>query len=160
MKTKAKHILILDNIRSVFNVGSLFRIADCVGINQIFLCGITPSPKDRFGKERGDLAKVALGAEKSVAWDTCEKTLSLVKKLKREGYKIIAIEQDKKSIDYKTLQLRSGKAAFILGEETKGISKQILKYADLIAEIPLTGEKESLNVSVAGAVVLFRILNR
>ena len=154
-----QNILILNDIRSVQNVGAIFRTADAVGIDKIYLTGYTPTPLDRFGRKRGDLAKSALGAEEFVAWEY-KKTISpLLLKLKREKFQIIAIEQDKNSIDYKKVKLGS-KNAFILGTEVTGIPKNILKKCDIIAEIPMRGKKESLNVSVAFGVAIFGMLDK
>ncbi|KKR43195.1 MAG: tRNA/rRNA methyltransferase (SpoU) [Parcubacteria group bacterium GW2011_GWF1_40_6] len=157
---KQQNILILNDIRSVENVGAMFRTADAAGINKIYLTGYTPTPLDRFGRKRGDLAKSALGAEEFVKWEQKKNVVQLLTKLKREKYSIIGIEQDKKSVDYKTLRLRSGRGnVFIVGTEVTGIPKNILKKCDIIAEIPMRGKKESLNVSVATGIALFRILN-
>ncbi|MBU0998957.1 TrmH family RNA methyltransferase [Patescibacteria group bacterium] len=154
-----ENILILHNIRSVENVGAMFRTADAVGINKIYLTGYTPAPLDRFGRKRKDLAKSALGAEEFVKWEAKKNLFALLRSLRQEKYFIIAIEQDKKSVDYKNLRLRSGRGnAFIVGAEVSGIPKSILKKCDIIAEIPMKGKKESLNVSVALGVALFRIL--
>lgn len=150
-------ILILHNIRSVENVGAMFRTADAAGINKIYLTGYTPAPLDRFGRKRGDMAKSALGAEEFVKWEQKKSILPLLTKLKTEDFKIIAIEQDKKSKDYKKVRL-GVKNAFIVGTEVTGIPKNILKKCDIIAEIPMHGKKESLNVSVALGIALFRIL--
>lgn len=159
-KLKTQNILILNDIRSVENVGAMFRTADAVGINKIYLTGYTPTPLDRFGRKRGDLAKSALGAEEYVAWEYKKTIIPLITKLKKDGFKIIAIEQDEKSIDYKTLRLGSGqRSAFIVGTEVTGIPKNVLEKCDVIIEIPMRGKKESLNVSVALGVALFRILN-
>ena len=158
MVRNQENILILHNIRSVENVGAMFRTADAVGINKIYLTGYTPTPLDRFGRKRGDLAKSALGAEEFVLWEQKKNIFSLLTKLKKEKYFIIGIEQDKKSVDYRKVKPKS-KNAFIVGAEVIGIPKNILKKCDIIAEIPMRGKKESLNVSVATGVVLFRILN-
>lgn len=159
MKKNQENILILHNIRSVENVGAMFRTADAAGIDKIYLTGYTPTPLDRFGRKRGDLAKSALGAEEFVKWEQYKNILQLLTKLKKEKYLIIGIEQDKKSIDYKTLRPRSGRGnVFIMGSEVGGIPKNILKKCDIIAEIPMRGKKESLNVSVACGIALFRIL--
>jgi tRNA G18 (ribose-2'-O)-methylase SpoU len=153
-------IVVLDNIRSVFNVGSIFRTADALGIKQIVLGGTTPAPIDRFGRERSDLIKVSLGAEKSVSWLYEENVLTFIKKLKKSGYQIITIEQSAKSVDYKKIKLaKNKKVVFVMGAEVEGVSKAILNIADIIAEIPMCGVKESLNVSVSFGVALFRILN-
>lgn len=151
-------ILILDNIRSVFNVGSIFRTAECAGVSRIYLVGVTPDPIDRFGRERKDLAKVALGAEKKVRWEHEKDIETLIKKLKKDGYQIVALEQAENSVDYKKFKPELP-TALILGEEVNGISKDVLDICDKIIEIPMMGEKESLNVSVATGVALFRILN-
>ena len=140
------------------NVGAMFRTADALGIDKIYLIGYTPAPLDRFGRMRKDITKSALGAENFIPWEQ-KKTISpLLKKLKSENFQIIAIEQDKKSIDYKKLALKN-KNAFIAGPEVTGIPKNILNACDVIAEIPMRGKKESLNVSVALGIALFRILN-
>ncbi len=157
---KKEIIVILDNIRSTHNVGSVFRTADALGIQHIVLGGTTPAPVDQFGRERKDITKVALGAEKSITWEYCAKVLPLIKKFKKAGYKIIAIEQAKNSVDYKKIKLaKDAKVVFVLGAEVEGVSKSILKIADIVAEIPMLGTKESLNVSVSFGVALFRILN-
>lgn len=160
-----ENILILHNIRSVENVGAMFRTADAAGINKIYLTGYTPAPLDRFGRKRGDMAKSALGAEEFVLWEQKKNIFPLLTKLKKEKFLIIAIEQDKKSIDYKKVSARGGpaygwkKKAFIVGAEVTGIPKNILKKCDIIAEIPMHGKKESLNVSVSLGIALFRICN-
>ncbi|MCC7160692.1 TrmH family RNA methyltransferase [Candidatus Nomurabacteria bacterium] len=158
MEKQQESILILHNIRSVSNVGAMFRTADAAGIDKIYLTGYTPTPLDRFGRKRGDLAKSALGAEGFVAWEQKKNVFPLITKLKKEKYLIIGIEQDKKSIDYKKVKLNS-KNVFIVGTEVTGIPKNILKLCDIIAEIPMCGKKESLNVSVALGIALFRMCN-
>jgi len=150
-------VLILPNIRSALNVGAIFRTADAVGINKIYLTGYTPRPTDKFGRIQKDIAKSALGAETWIPWEYEESLIKLISKLKKEKYQIIALEQDEKSIDYRKVK-RAEKVAIILGEEVNGIDKKILKKCDVIAEIPMHGKKESLNVSVACGVALFRIL--
>lgn len=148
----------LHNIRSVENVGAMFRTADAAGIDKIYLSGYTPAPVDRFGRKRGDMAKSALGAEEYVKWEQKKSLPAVLRSLRREGFYIIAIEQDEKSVDYKKIKAKS-KNAFIVGTEVTGIPKSILNKCDIIAEIPMKGNKESLNVSVALGVALFRILN-
>jgi len=158
MAKNQENILILQDIRSAQNVGAIFRTADAAGISKIYLTGYTPAPLDRFGKKRSDIAKSALGAEETVLWESKKSLSSLILKLKKDKYMIIAIEQDEKSIDYKKVKLIE-KNAFIVGTEVTGIPKNILKECDVIAEIPMRGKKESLNVSVATGVALFRILS-
>lgn len=149
-----KKIVVLDNIRSVYNVGSIFRTSDALSVDKIYLCGYTPTPKDRFGRDRKDLVKVALGAEKNIQWEYCKTTLEAIKILKKEKFQIIALEQADNSVDYKKVKIK-GNTAMILGEEVSGLSKEILKLADIVAEIPMQGKKESLNVSVAYGVAGF-----
>ncbi len=163
--------LILHNIRSVYNVGSIFRTADAVAITMVYLTGYTPMPVDRFGRVRKDFSKVSLGAEKSIPWEARKSIRTLLKELKVSGVKIIAIEQDTNAIDYKKVNPRTKHlfgagvkartlAALIVGNEVGGISKDVLKLCDVIAEIPMRGRKESLNVSVAAGIVLFRLFDR
>lgn len=154
-----KNFLILHNIRSVLNVGAIFRTADCAGIQKIFLTGYTPQPVDRFGRERSDFHKASLGAEKFIEWEYSKNISSVLKNLKKEdGVQLVAIEQDKRAQDYKHYKPK-GNTAFILGNEVRGLSKQILDKCDAVVEIPLRGKKESLNVSVTAGIALFRILN-
>jgi tRNA G18 (ribose-2'-O)-methylase SpoU len=186
-KQKLEVAIILDNIRSVFNVGSIFRTAETLGIKKIYCIGTTPTPVDRFGRRRKDFSKVSLGAEEIVGWEHIRNvgeeslnsgkieidTVMLINKLNKDGYKIIALEQSLRSVDYKKDLLQGifsnsvgeetyskGRVAIILGNEVSGVSSKLLKSADIIAEIPMLGKKESLNVAVAGAVFLFRILDR
>lgn len=154
-----KSILILHDIRSAHNIGSLFRTADAVGIDRIYLSSICPLPIDRFGRPRSDIAKTALGAEKSIPWESYKDIHALVSKLKKGGVQIIAIEQSDRAVDYKTISLQKS-VACILGNEVEGLSQDILESADTVVEIPMRGEKESLNVSVAGGIALFRMFDR
>jgi 23S rRNA (guanosine2251-2'-O)-methyltransferase len=163
MKNK---ILILNNIRSVLNVGAIFRTADAVGIDKIYLTGYTPAPIDRFGRHRQDFAKAALGAEKTVQWEQIDDgeddaDINLIEKLQSDGFKIVALELDEKSVDYKNLEFSDDeKVAVIVGNEVDGVSKNILNKVDVIAEIPMNGKKESLNVSVATGVLLYRVFDK
>jgi len=150
-------ILIIPDIRSAINVGSLFRTSDAVGISKIYLTGYTPCPNDKFGRIQKDIAKSALGAETWVPWEYKKTLIPLITKLKKDGFMIVALEQDKRSIDYRTLKVPK-KVAFIIGPEVTGLDKKILDRCDAIVEIPLSGKKESLNVSVATGIALFRIL--
>ncbi len=149
--------LILHNIRSTHNVGSIFRTADASAVKKIYLCGYTPTPIDRFGRKRKDIAKVALGAEETVEWKYEKSIKDLIDKLKNEKVKIVAVEQDKNSVSYKDFVLKKD-TVFILGEERNGIEKEILDKCDAVVEIPMRGKKESLNVSVATGIVLFRFV--
>jgi len=152
-------ILVLDDIRSVFNVGSIFRTAEAAGIKKIFLCGITPTPINRLGQARKDLAKVSLGAEKIINWEYCSSAARLISKLKSEKYYLIALEQNKKSEPlFKIKPKRIKKeTALVVGNEVKGIRQSILEKSDLIAEIPMLGQKESLNVAVALGIAVYHL---
>mgnify|MGYP001572456562 FL=1 len=135
----------------------MFRTADAAGIQKIYLAGYTPAPLDRFGRKRKDLAKSALGAEEYVKWEQVKSLPALLTKLKREKFLIIGVEQAENSVDYKKVSLKN-RNAFIAGAEVTGIPKNILEKCDIIAEIPMRGKKESLNVSVACGIVLFTVL--
>lgn len=153
----------MHNIRSLHNVGSIFRTADAAGAKKIYLCGITPAPVDRFEKIIPQFAKVSLGAEKYLGWKKFPSTLPLIKKLKDRGYKIFAIEQSKKSTPYFREARRAkgtAKIVLVLGNEVRGLPPAVLKSADKILEIPMLGGKESLNVAVAFGIVAFGFLSR
>lgn len=152
-------VLVLHNIRSVYNVGSIFRTADAAGVSNIILTGYTPAPLDRFGRERKDFGKVALGAQKSVAWKRIKNPHAAIVTLKSDGFFIAAVEQDPRAISIFDLKPPAKKpVALILGNEVRGLSKALLEKCDEIIEIPMKGKKESLNVSVAAGVALFTLL--
>ncbi|MFZ2831657.1 MAG: TrmH family RNA methyltransferase [Minisyncoccia bacterium] len=152
-----KSVAILDNLRSVYNVGSIFRTANAVGIDKIYLCGTTPTPLDAYGTPRKDFAKVALGAENTMSWEYVENTLQCVQKLKEENFYIIAIEQSENAVDYKTVRVNEN-TAFIIGNEVDGITSNVLAECEVTAEIPMRGSKESLNVTIAFGIGVYRIL--
>jgi tRNA G18 (ribose-2'-O)-methylase SpoU len=135
---KKETILILHDIRSKINVGSIFRTADAVGVTKIYLTGYTPAPTDRFGRPVQEIAKSALGAELTIPWEKKKDPKSVLKKLKAENFSIIAVEQSKKSVDYKKVKPKFP-AAFIFGNEVLGVSDSLLKLSDTIAEIPMKG---------------------
>jgi tRNA G18 (ribose-2'-O)-methylase SpoU len=157
------HIL-LPEIRSAHNVGSIFRSADCFGIAKIFLTGTTPRPTDRFGRSNAgpqkEIAKTALGAEKTIAWEYLEKAGDAIKKAKKDGFSIISIEQGLGSITpQEFIKInKSEKLLIIMGNEVTGIPKDIIKKSDHLIEIPMKGEKESLNVSVCAGVIMYELL--
>ncbi|OHA47111.1 MAG: hypothetical protein A3A80_01680 [Candidatus Terrybacteria bacterium RIFCSPLOWO2_01_FULL_44_24] len=154
-------IAVLHNVRSVYNVGSIFRTADAAGIEKIYLCGYTPAPLDRFKRSNIKLSKVALGAEEYLPWQKIFSTTKLLAKLREEGYLIFAVEQSKGSIPYFKLRKAdlSAKMVMVVGNELKGLPQAVLKQADKIIEIPMYGKKESLNVSVALGIVAFHMAN-
>src|SRR3972149_3602605 len=151
---KKEIVLILHDIRSAQNTGAMFRTAEAVGLNKIYLTGYTPAPLDRFGRERKDITKSALGAEKLVKWEAKKSLPAVIRRLRRDRFYIIAIEQSPKSIDYKKVSARGGpaygwkKLAFIVGNEVTGLTSSILKKCDVLAEIPLQGRKQPPNPSV------------
>lgn len=157
-KKDQENILVLHNIRSVENVGAMFRTADAAGVSKIYLTGYTPCPFDRFGRKRKDLVKSALGAEEYVSWEERKNIFPLLARFKREKYLIIGIEQAKNSVDYKKIKPKN-KNVFIVGAEVAGLPQNVLKKCDITAEIPMRGKKESLNVSVALGITLFRVCN-
>ncbi|MFH1246341.1 MAG: TrmH family RNA methyltransferase [Candidatus Liptonbacteria bacterium] len=151
-------VAILNNIRSIQNVASMFRTADGAGINKIYLTGITSSPLDRFGKPLQPFAKVSLGAEKSVPWEKVQRAGALTKKLKKDGYHIVAVEQHEKAVRFDKFDPRKHKKiAILMGEEVRGIPAPLIKLCDAVLEIPMRGKKESLNVSVAFGVASYAI---
>lgn len=146
--------LILHNIRSVHNVGSMFRTADAAGVSKIFLTGYTPVPVDRFGRVREDFAKVSLGAEKTVAWEHRARLVPLLCELRAQKVYLVAVEQDTHSVYYRNIKKRA-RTAFVFGNEVSGLPRSALNACDTIAEIPMRGKKESLNVAVAAGIILF-----
>jgi len=147
-------VVILDNIRSTYNVGAIFRTADAAGVSKIYLCGITPAPPNP------KISKTALGAEKFVPYEKITQTWRLLDKLKHESYKIIALEQTKNAKNiFQFRKLKATKIALILGTEVKGLSKNILKRCDFHLEIPMYGQKESLNVAVAFGIAGYQMRN-
>lgn len=154
-------MVVLHNIRSMHNVGAIFRTSDAAGIEKIFLCGFTPSPVDEFGETRVQVHKVALGAEEYVPWEKADKTYAVLDRLKKEGHKIYAVELSDNAVPYHKVKLSKKdkeKAVIVLGHELEGLSPAILKRADTIVEIPMLGKKHSLNVSVAFGIVAFGLL--
>jgi tRNA G18 (ribose-2'-O)-methylase SpoU len=157
MKRDAR--ILLYDIRSVHNVGAIFRTADAIGVERIYLSGYTPTPVDRFGMVRGDFAKASLGSEKTVAWESVPDALALIARLKGEGFKILSVEQDDSSVDYKDADLGE-RTLIIFGNEVSGVSRDMLDASDVIAEIPMRGMKESLNISVSAGIALYRWFDR
>ena len=143
-------IIVLDNIRSMENVGSFFRTADAFRIEAIYLCGITACPPHR------EIHKTALGADESVDWKYFETTIEACKHLKEIGYKIFAVEQIENSIKLDEFDTPA-KSAYIFGNEVAGVDDEVLPYCDQAIEIPQEGTKHSLNVSVTGGIVMFHL---
>ncbi len=158
-KKKAEIAVVLPDIRSSHNVGSIFRTSDGAGVSRIVLAGYTPCPTDKFGRQQKEISKTALGAEKSVPWTYEKSPKKALQNLKKEGFFIIAIEQSDRSVDYRKARISSKrKIAFVFGNEVEGLTKELLNLCDLVAHIPMKGMKESLNVSVAAGAALFRMI--
>lgn len=157
-------IVILDNIRSTHNVGSIFRTCDAAGVQKLYLLGITPAPIDRFGRTHPEIAKTSLGATESVTWEkvgdgegtATKEGLALLEQLHHDGYRIVAIEQAPDSVSLHDFS-RPEKVAYIFGAEVEGVQSEILNTTDTILEIPMYGQKESLNVSVTVGIILFQL---
>lgn len=147
---KRQVVLILDNIRSRENVGSIFRTADAAGVSKIYLCGITPTPPHE------KISKASLGAEEFIEWEYVKDTWRLVEKLKKEGYHTVALEQTKESEDIFKFEPRFP-LALIVGNEVDGVSQSVLKRVDKKISIPMYGKKESLNVAVAAGIALYQL---
>jgi tRNA G18 (ribose-2'-O)-methylase SpoU len=149
MAKKEIHV-ICDNIRSLYNVGSIFRTSDALGVSKVWLCGITGTP------EQSGLKKVALGAEESVAWEHTNQTRHAIAKLKKRGFKIVALELTKDSKNIKLFKPEYP-LALIVGNEVDGVSSALLKHSDAVVHIPMQGIKESLNVSVAYGIATYEL---
>ena len=147
---KTPVIVVLDNIRSLNNIGSVFRTADAFLIQKIYLCGITATPPHK------DIRKTALGATESVDWEYVENTVDLIKKLKSEDVKILSIEQAEGSVPLNKVAVAPSETyAVIFGNEVKGVQQEVVSESDVVVEIPQFGTKHSLNISVSVGVVLW-----
>ncbi len=144
-------MVIMDNIRSMYNVGSVFRTADAFLIEKIYLCGITAQPPHK------EIRKTALGADESVEWEYHKDTLQVVKNLQQDGYELIAIEQVDKSIPLEKFKPKKDKKyAVILGNEVKGVEQNVIDECQISLEIPQSGTKHSLNISVCAGIILWK----
>jgi len=152
---KSPIIIILDNIRSLNNIGSVFRTSDAFLIEKIYLCGITAQPP------HNDIRKTALGSTETVDWEYAENTLDIIEKLKSKNVKICAIEQAENATmlnDFKP-QLKT-KYAFVFGNEVKGVAQNVVDASDVVIEIPQYGTKHSLNISVSCGVVIWDVFSK
>ncbi|MEG2864937.1 MAG: RNA methyltransferase [Mucinivorans sp.] len=142
--------VILDNVRSALNVGSIFRTCDAMGVEELVLCGITATPPSR------EVHKTALGAELTVPYKYCKSTIEAITELKAEGYQIVAIEQDDRAVMLQNFATQKNqKYAYILGNEVDGVAADVLSLCETVIEIPQVGLKKSLNVSVAAGIVMW-----
>ena len=150
-------IVILDNVRSAHNVGSIFRTSDGAGVSKIILVGYTPAPVDRFGRVQPEIEKTSLGASLMIDWeqkDSGEQILKRVQELKAECFTVVSVEQTEKSISLYDFSVPE-KVIYVVGNEIDGVSKELLEVSDAVVKIPMQGKKESLNVGVAAGIVLF-----
>ncbi len=150
---KTPIVLVLDNIRSLNNVGSAFRTGDAFRIEKIYLCGITGQPPHR------DIQKTALGATDSVEWEYCLNTMEAIEKLKKDGYKICALEQAEKTVSLEKYQPNEDqKQALVFGNEVFGVEEEVLANSNVVLEIPQFGTKHSLNISVSLGIAIWDIM--
>lgn len=152
---KTPLVIILDNIRSQNNIGSIFRTCDAFLIRKLYLCGITATPPHK------EIHKTALGATDSVHWDYCDDTLKVVKKLKNEGYVVLAAEQTDKSIFLQDYFVQDDKAyALVFGHEMRGVDQTVIDECNGAVEIPQFGTKHSLNVAVSAGILIWHFLRK
>lgn len=158
MKSRMKHPvrILLWDVRSAENVGSIIRTADAAGAEEVCCAGITPGITDRFGRVNSKVTKASLGAERSVRVTSAPHPARAVRALARKGWRIVAVEQAERSVPYSSYAL-AAPTVLVMGNEVDGLPPEALKLADAVVEIPMSGEKESLNVSVALGVVLFAL---
>ena len=149
--------VILDNIRSLYNVGAIFRTSDAANIAKIYICGMTGSPDSQLQIQR--INKTALGAEQTVPWQYYRNPVRIINKLKKEGVKIYALENTLHATRYTNWDYQFP-CALVLGHEVRGVSQKVLKLADKVISIPMYGQKESLNVEAAYAVAVYEILKQ
>lgn len=145
---------VLDNIRSAYNVGSMFRTAECAYISELILCGITARPPHK------EIEKTALGATQLLPWRYFPDTLEAVRVLKNEGWRIAALEITDESVPIQAVESEHFPLALVVGNEVTGVDERVLSTVDLVVEIPQYGEKESLNVAVAFGIAVFLLLER
>lgn len=149
-------IVILDNVRSIYNIGSVFRTSDAFRIEKIILCGITATPDSSLA----EIHKTALGAEQTVEWEYCENTYDAVQKVKSDGFVPVAVEQVEDSMKLDEYIIPVSKYALIFGNEVKGVQQEVVDMCDLSLEIPQYGTKHSLNVSVSAGIVLWEFVRQ
>lgn len=149
--------LILENIRSAYNVGAIFRTADGAGVDKIFLIGYTPNPIDRFGRVQTEIQKTSLGASTEIPWSHHQSSLDVIKELKIVGFQVVVLEQTFQSIPLKNFTIPK-KVVYVVGNEVGGVEEDTINQADVLVDIPMLGSKESLNVSVATSIVLYKDL--
>jgi 23S rRNA (guanosine2251-2'-O)-methyltransferase len=146
--------IILEDIRSAYNVGAIFRTADASGVAKVFLVGYTPAPTDRFGRVQQEIDKTSLGASKTMAWEQVATMKEIIDRLQAGGVCVAAVELAPGSVSLKDFK-EPADVAYIVGNEVEGVAKETLALADVIVELPMLGQKESLNVSVTAGIILY-----
>lgn len=149
-------VVLLDNIRSLYNTGSILRTADAAGVERVVLCGITPRP-DQGGRQRRAIAKTALGAEESVSWEHHADTATALRALTADGYRIVALETSPQAVDLFTWS-PDWPVCLVFGHERQGISDELAPLLHTVIRIPMLGKKGSLNVATAAGVALYELL--
>ena len=153
-QAKIPLVVVMDNVRSMYNVGSIFRTCDAFSVEQLLLCGITACPPHK------EITKTALGATESVDWAHYDTTVEAVAELKRQGYKVFAVEQVDTAVMLGRMEIVPEKTAIVLGNEVFGVDDAVLALCDGAIEIPQNGTKHSLNVSIAGGIVIWEFFKR
>ncbi|MTI30014.1 RNA methyltransferase [Xanthovirga aplysinae] len=154
-KEKTPLVIVLDNVRSMNNVGSAFRTSDAFAIEKLYLCGITATPPHR------DIHKTALGATESVEWEHVQDTIDIIQKLKKEGYQIVSVEQAQNSVSLEEFRPKENqKYCLIFGNEAFGVEDKVIEASDLCLEIPQFGTKHSLNISVSMGIVIWDVFQK
>jgi 23S rRNA (guanosine2251-2'-O)-methyltransferase len=151
-------VVLLDNIRSLYNTGSILRTADAAGVERVVLCGITPRP-DQGSRQRRAIAKTALGAEDTVSWEYQADTVSALKKLAADGYQLVAVETSSDAVNLFEWTPR-WPVCLVFGHEVDGVSPSLAPHVAAVIRIPMLGQKRSLNVATAAGVVLYELLRR
>jgi tRNA G18 (ribose-2'-O)-methylase SpoU len=151
MNSRFPVAVVLDKIRSIYNVGAIFRTSDGALIDKLYLCGYTASPP------RKEIEKTALGSTESVPWEHCPQALDVIKDLKKKGYQIVSLEHTNRSLPYTTAQYKFP-LCLVVGNEVEGISDEIVELCDMAVEIPMHGIKQSLNVAVAYGIMAYHLI--
>jgi len=152
---KTPIVVVLDNIRSLNNIGSVFRTSDAFLVEKIILCGITAKPPHK------DIHKTALGATDSVQWEYVEETTEAINKLKNEGFMVLSVEQTEKAVMLQDFEVEKNKKyAVVFGHEVKGVQQDVVNISDFAIEIPQYGTKHSFNISVSAGIVLWELFRK
>ena len=149
--------VVLDDIRSVQNVATIFRSSDGVGVSKIWLGGYTPGPLDKYGIVIPKFRRISLGAEENIEWEKFSGVLELIQKLQEDGFYVVGVEEGELAEDYRNavLELEFEKIVLVMGNEKTGLSQEVMELCDRVLEMPMLGEKDSLNVAVAFSVIAY-----